>query len=151
MTPDDKHDGKPSSTGGDAAEGGDERLLEALRHELAKQELLDYQPSREELREAEPIARQWQQRVNERRRELRRIESERAVELPRTEGLLDKPREWLLARLVELRELARALPGGLQIAYRNVDAHSLDELPTEELRTLVADLEAAIAVASSPR
>jgi len=154
MTRDKNRDDKSPSTEGveDAADDatamftGDERLLESLRHELAKQELHDYEPTREELREAEADVRILHARINERRREnLLADAAAAAVELPRAENLIDKSREWLLARLAELRELGRALPGGVQFAHRNLDAQVADDVSTEELRTQVADLEAAIA------
>jgi hypothetical protein len=127
---------------------GDDRLLEALRHEIAKQELEDYEPTPEELREAEPIARYWRARVAERRRENVLARAAGAVELPSaTPSLAERSREWLLGRLAELRELARVLPGGVQLAHRNLDARALDDIPTDEIRSHVADLEAAIAAA----
>jgi len=151
MTRDKKRDGSAEGAEDDAAApvAGDERLLEALRHELAKQELHDYEPTREELRAVEPDVRALHALINERRRE-NLLAGARAVELPRSENLVDKSREWLLARLAELRELARAVPGGVQLAYRNLEAGNPDDIPTEELRSQVADLEAAITAALTP-
>lgn len=151
MKRDDKHDEmKPSPEVSDESEAepvaGDERLLEALRHEFAKQETAAYEPTREELREAEPDARYWQARINERRRENLLANAEGAARLPTAApSLADKSREWLLARLGELRDLARQIPGGVQLAHRNLDARNFDDVPTEEIRTQVADLEIAIA------
>ncbi len=152
MTRDDKYDDKPRPEGveNDAAppDDGDERLLDALRHELAKQELQDYAPTRAELREAEADVQLLHARINERRRENLLAGVARAVELP---NLIDKSREWLLARLAELREIARALPGGVQVAHRTLDSRSADDVPIEELRSQVADLEAAITAQLSSR
>jgi hypothetical protein len=131
----------------DNGENGDGRLLEALRHELAKQELDDYEPTAEELDAAEPDVHFWKSRIAERRRE--QVLASNAVELPGIMDLAARPREWLLGRLAELRELARVLPGGVQLAHRNLDARALDDIPTEEIRSHVADLEAAVAVAMS--
>lgn len=148
MTPDEENDRKPPAAADaeEAAPIGDERLLDALRHEMAKQELLDYEPTAEELREVEPAYKALQARINEKRRANLLATAAAAVELP---NLLDKSREWLLARLAELREIARALPGGVSFAHRNLDAQNVDDVPTEELRSYVADLEVAIAAALS--
>lgn len=120
----------------------DERRREALLHELFKREAAAYDPTIEELRDAEPLVRSLQARVNERRRELM---ARAAMVAPVPPNLADKSRAWLLARLAEIRELARQIPGGVQRA-RNLDVRELDDVPTEELRSEVADLEIAIAV-----
>jgi len=160
MNPDDK-DAKYPTASDDGREGKspvadaerDERpmpdngLLEALRHELKKQELAAYEPTREELRDAEADASYWRGRAKERRRENLRAKAQSAVCMS-AESLLaelaDKPREWLLDRLAELQQIARRLPGGVQVAHRNLEARSLDDVPTDEIRSQVADLELAI-------
>lgn len=123
----------------------DDRLLESLRHEIAKQELEDYQPTEEELREVEPMVQALHQRIAEKRREALRARVADAVEQHQP-TLAERSREWLLARLAELRELARTIPGGVQLAHRNLDVRAVDAIPTEEIRSQVADLEVVIAV-----
>jgi hypothetical protein len=121
---------------------------EERRHEAAKREALSYEPTREELREAEPMARSWQARVNEARRALLAAKAAEAVPMPAAvSSLADRSREWLLARLAELRDMAQGLPGGVQVAHRNLEARSLEEVPTEEIRSQVVDLELAIEAA----
>lgn len=126
---------------------------EERRHEAAKREALSYEPTREELREAEPAARHWQARINEARRGLLAAKAAAAVPMPAVvSSLADRSREWLLARLAELRDLAQGLPGGVQLAHRNLEARSLEEVPTDEIRSQVADLELAIEAAqTAPR
>lgn len=116
---DDKKDGK-------SLHG--ERLLEALRYELAKQELLEDEPTPEELRDTEPAARYWQARASERL-------------APTTP---ECSREELLARVQEVGEIARALG----LAYL-ADARYAEGLAVEELHAHVIALEAAVATKSS--
>lgn len=110
-----------------------ELLLEVLDDELPNHEALDYVPTPEELREAEPAVRCWQTRAAERLREL---------DPP---APLDVSREELLARLAEVGALVR----GLDLAYL-VDAHDAETLPTQELRAHLVALEAALAVVIKP-
>jgi hypothetical protein len=121
-----------------------EVLLEAIRYEVAKHEHLRYEPSDEELRAVEPMATYWEQRVAERRHDnlLARASA--------TTNLAEKSREWLLARVAELRDIAQQIAGDAPAAYCNRDARALDDLATEELRSQVADLELVIGAALAP-
>jgi hypothetical protein len=107
---------------------GGEALLDAIRYELAMQEIDDYEPTPEELREVEPMARYWQTRASER--------------LARTTP--NRSRKELLARVEEVGKVARAL----SLAYL-ADAHYAESLSVEELHAHLVALEAAIAVRSA--
>lgn len=105
-----------------------DRLLEALRYELAKQELVDDEPTPEELRDVEAAARYWQTRASERM-------------APTTP---DGSREELLARVQEVGEIARAWRGRRQ--RRPVLPRAERALGEREMRAELARGDAVLAV-----